>query len=60
MDYVNSVKEMRLLKRKEKVQKRKYDIAKASFLRYISFKVPEARSIQIGLILQLSRALEIF
>ncbi|EUB63216.1 Coiled-coil domain-containing protein [Echinococcus granulosus] len=38
MDYVNSVREIRLLKRKAKVQSRKLDIAKASFIYKVWFK----------------------
>lgn len=38
MDYVNSVREMRLLKRKVKIQSRKADIAKASCINKIRFK----------------------
>uniref|UniRef100_A0A915EXE8 Cilia- and flagella-associated protein 263 n=1 Tax=Echinococcus canadensis TaxID=519352 RepID=A0A915EXE8_9CEST len=38
MDYVNSVREIRLLKRKAKVQSRKLDIAKASFIYKVWFE----------------------
>uniref|UniRef100_A0A0R3W8J4 Cilia- and flagella-associated protein 263 n=1 Tax=Taenia asiatica TaxID=60517 RepID=A0A0R3W8J4_TAEAS len=39
MEYVNSVREMRLLKRKAKIQSRKVDIAKASCIQKVWFKI---------------------